>query len=67
MKLAAHSRAVEATDLTAVDYREYRRVGGETSMPSPLAISRLFAGWQRACEHLATATYEGEAVEVVAA
>jgi hypothetical protein len=63
MQLAARFLAIEPASLKVADYRGYRNAQGETDLPSPLAISVLFAGWQRACEHLATATRNDEAVE----
>ena len=63
MQLAARSLAIEPTALRAATYRAFRAAQGEAGLPSPLAISLLFAGWQRACEHLATATRNDEAVE----
>ncbi len=69
MELAARSLAIEPANLKVADYRGFRSAQGETDLPSPLAISVLFGGWQRACEHLATATCdegEGEADVVLA-
>jgi hypothetical protein len=63
MQLAARSLAIEPTNLKAADYRGFRSAQGETDLPSPLAISVLFAGWQRVCEHLATATCDEGAGE----
>ena len=56
MQLAARSFAVEPTALKAATYRAFRAAQGEAGLPSPLAISLLFAGWQHACEHVAALT-----------
>jgi hypothetical protein len=44
MHLAARWLAVEPTNLKVADYRGFRSAQGESSLPSPLAISVLFAG-----------------------
>ena len=63
MQLAARSLAIEPTALRAATYRAFRAAQGEAGLPSPLAISLLFAGWQRACEHVAALTCDEVAVE----
>jgi len=63
MQLAARFLEIEPANLRVADYRGFRSAQGDTDLLSPLAISVLFAGWQRACEHLATATYDDGAVE----
>jgi hypothetical protein len=63
MQLAARSFAVEPTALKVATYRAFRAAQGEAGLPSPLAISLLFAGWQHACEHVAALTCDEVAVE----
>ncbi len=63
MQLAARSLAIEPANLTVADYRRFRSAQGEADLPVPRAISLVFAGWQRACEHLAAAMCDGDEVE----
>jgi hypothetical protein len=63
MQLAARSLAVDPTELTAGAYRAFRVGHDEPRLPSPLAIGLLFAGWHRACEHVATLTCDEVTVE----
>jgi hypothetical protein len=63
MQLAARWLAVEPTALRAADYRAFRTVHDEPGLPSAIAISLLFVGWQRACEHVAALTCDEVAVE----
>ena len=64
MQLAARWLAVEPTALRAGAYRAFRAAQDEPGLlPSPLTISLLFAGWQRACEHVAAPTCDEVAVE----
>ena len=68
MQLAAHSLAIEPAVLSTAAYRTFRATTfratqQEPSLPSPLAISLLFFGWRRACEHLVALTCDEEGVE----
>jgi hypothetical protein len=63
MQLAAASLSVEPAALRATDYRAFRAAQDEVGLPSVLAISLLFAGWHRACEHVAALTCDEVAVE----
>jgi hypothetical protein len=63
MQLAARWLAVEPTALRVAAYRAFRAAQDEPGLPSPLTISLLFAGWQRACEHVAAPTCDEVAVE----
>lgn len=63
VQLAARSLAVEPTALRAASYRAFRAARGDAGLPSPLAISLLFAGWQRACSQVSALTCDEVAVE----
>jgi hypothetical protein len=63
MQLAARWLAVEPTALRAAAYRAFRAAKDDPSLPSPLAIRLLFAGWQRACEHVAALPCDEVTVE----
>jgi len=62
MQLAARSLAIEPAALTATAYRTFR-AAQEPGLPSPLTISLLFVGWQRACEHVTALTCDEAEVE----
>lgn len=61
--LAARSLAVEPAALSAAAYRAFCAGRDEPGLPSSLAISILFVGWQRACEHVAALTHDELDVE----
>lgn len=63
MRSAARWLSIEPTALSAEAYRAFRDANGGSSLPSPLTISILFAGWQRAREHVCSLTYDDAAVE----
>jgi hypothetical protein len=63
IQLAARSLAVEPVALSAVAYRAFCAGQEESGLPSSLAISVLFVGWQRACEQVAVLTYDDASVE----
>ena len=63
MQLAARWLAVEPTALRVAAYRAFRAAQDEPGLPSPPTISLLFAGGQRACEHVAALTCDEMAVE----
>jgi hypothetical protein len=63
LQLAARWLAVEPTAVRAAAYRTFRAAQGDAGLPSSLAISLLFTGWQRACEHAAALTFDEVAVE----
>jgi hypothetical protein len=63
MHLAARSLAIEPAALSTAAYRTFRATQEEPGLPSPLAISLLFVGWQRACEHVAALTCDETEVE----
>ena len=63
IQLAARSLSVAPAALNAAAYRAFCAARGEADLPSSLAISVLFVGWQRACEQVATLTYDEANVE----
>ncbi len=63
IQLAARSLSVEPAELGAAAYRDFCAREEEASLPSWLAISVLFVGWQRACEQVLALTYEEANVE----
>ncbi|MGO9319523.1 MAG: hypothetical protein ACLQBY_01790 [Solirubrobacteraceae bacterium] len=63
IQLAARSLAVEPAALSAAAYRAFCAGRDEPDLPSSLAISVLFVGWQRACEQVAALTHDEVDVE----
>jgi hypothetical protein len=63
IQLAARSLALEPAALSAAAYRDFCAREDELSLPSWLAISVLFVGWQRACEQVLALTYDEANVE----
>jgi hypothetical protein len=63
IQLAARSLAVEPAALSAAAYRTFCAGRDEPDLPSSLAISVLFVGWQRACEQVAALTHDEVDVE----
>jgi len=63
MRAASRSLTIEPSALSAAAYRTFRAKQQEPDLPSPLAISILFFGWQRACEHVAALTCDEIEVE----
>ena len=63
MQLASRWLAIEPATLSAAAYRTFLAKQDEPRLPSPLAISMLFFGWHRACEHVAGLTRDEVAVE----
>ena len=63
MQHAARWLSVEPSALRAADYRAFRARQDDHAWPSALRISVLFAGWQRAREHVATLARDEVAVE----
>lgn len=63
MRRAAVSLRVEPAALSVAAYRVFRDREHDPGLPSPLAISALFVGWQRACEHVAAFAGDEVAVE----
>ena len=63
IQLAARSLAVEPAALSAAAYRAFCAGQEKSGLPSSLAISVLFVGWQRACEHVAMLTHDDAEVE----
>jgi len=63
MRHAAQRLSVDPSALTAADYQAFRATHREPVFPSALTISALFAGWQRACEQVASLTRDDVAVE----
>ena len=63
IQLAARSLAVEPAALSAAAYRAFCAGQEEPGLPSSLAISVLFVGWQRAREQVAALTYDEANVE----
>lgn len=63
MQHAARWLSVEPSALRAADYRAFRARQDESVLPSALRISVLFAGWERAREHVATLAGDEVAVE----
>ncbi len=64
MRGAAAWLSIDPAALSAEAYRAFREAAeGGSAMPSALTISILFAGWQRAREHVASLTYDDRAIE----
>ncbi len=63
IQLAARSLALEPAELGGAAYRGFCAREEERSLPSWLAVSVLFAGWQRACEQVLALTYDEADVE----
>jgi hypothetical protein len=63
IQLAARSLAVDPAELRAVAYRGFCTREEELGLPSWLAISVLFVGWQRACEQVSALTCDDAEVE----
>jgi len=63
IQLAARSLAVDPATLSAPAYRGFCAREDELHLPSSLAISLLFVGWQRACEQVAALTNDDANVE----
>ncbi len=63
IQLVARSLGVEPAALSAAAYRGYCARQGEMGLPSSLAISVLFVGWQRAREQASALTYDEGDVE----
>jgi hypothetical protein len=59
----AFSLRVEPAALSVAAYRVFRDRERDPGSPSPLAISVLFLGWQRACEHVAALVRDDAHVE----
>jgi hypothetical protein len=63
MQRAAQWLSIDACALSTDAYRAFRETETALRTPSPITISILFGGWQRAREHLATSQYDDAAVE----
>jgi hypothetical protein len=63
IQLVARSLAVDPAALSAAAYRGFCARQGDLHLPSSLAISVLFVGWQRACEQVSALTYDDADVE----
>jgi len=63
IQLVARSLAVDPAALSAATYRGFCARQEELRLPSALAISVLFVGWQRACEQVSALTYDEANVE----
>ncbi len=63
MEHAAQWLAIEPSALSADAYRAFREADSRAHMPSPLAISILFGGWERAREHAAALSRDNAVVE----
>jgi hypothetical protein len=63
MLLASRWLAIDPATLSAAAYRTFLAKQDDPHLPSPVAISMLFFGWHRACEHVAGLTYDEVAVE----
>jgi hypothetical protein len=63
IQLAARSLALEPAALSAAAYRDFCAREDQLSLPSWLAISVLFVGWQRACEQVLALTYDEANIE----
>lgn len=63
IQLVARSLAVDPAALSAAAYRGFCAHREELHLPSSLAISVMFVGWQRACEQVSALTYDEAAVE----
>ncbi len=63
MEHAAQWLAIEPSALSADAYRAFREADGGAHMPSPLSISILFGGWERAREHVSALSRDNAVVE----
>lgn len=63
MEHAAQWLAIEPSALSADAYRAVREADGGEQMPSPLSISILFGGWERAREHACALSRDNVVVE----
>jgi hypothetical protein len=63
IQLVARSLAVDPAALSAAAYRGFCAREEKLSLPSWLAISVLFVGWQRACEQVSALTDDDADVE----
>jgi hypothetical protein len=63
IQLVARSLAVDPAALSAAAYRGFCARQEDLHLPSSLAISVLFVGWQRACEQVSALTYNETNVE----
>jgi hypothetical protein len=63
MRRAAEELRVEPAALSVAAYRAFRDRQETSGLPSPLTISLVFLGWQRACEHVAVLTSDETQVE----
>ena len=63
IELVARSLAVDPAALSAAAYRAFCTRQEDLHLPSSLAISVLFVGWQRACEQVSALTYDEANVE----
>jgi len=63
MLAAARALGVEPAALRIAAYRSFRESHEDAGLPSALAISLLFMGWQRACEYAAVRSRDEVAVE----
>jgi hypothetical protein len=63
IQLVARSLAVDPAVLSAAAYRRFCATHDAPGLPSSLAISVLFVGWQRACEQVAALIHEEADVE----
>ena len=64
MRSAAERLSVDPGALSAEAYRAFWESQEGIGLPSALTISILFAGWQRAREHVASLTFDAPAIEV---
>ncbi len=63
MQSAAQWLSIDACALSIDAYRAFRATEDSLTVPSPVAVSILFGGWQRALEHVATSPADVAAVE----
>ena len=63
IQLVARSLAIEPAALSAAAYRAFCAAQEDSGLPSWVAISVLFVGWQRACEQVSALTHEEWEVE----
>jgi hypothetical protein len=67
MDAAARALGVEPAALGRAAYRSFRAGHMDAGLPSAMAISALFRGWQRACEHMTMHVRNDVAVEAAVA
>ncbi len=63
MEHAAQWLAIEPSALSSDAYRAFREADANAHMPSPLAISILFGGWERARDHAGALSRDNAVVE----